>query len=162
MMQDLGRKYVRYINHTYKRSGTLWEGRYKSSLVDSEKYLFTCMQYIELNPVRASMVTHPGGYHWSSYKHNAMGDSDSLITSHLIYKQLGYAESQQQYAYREMFRNHLDKNEVHDIRESLNQELVLGRDNFKVKIEEMTKRQVKPSPIGRPKIAEEQGSYFIF
>ena len=72
-MQDLGRKYVKYINATYRRTGTLWEGRYKASLVDSEAYLLTCMRYIELNPVRANMARHPGDYSWSSYAHNAQG-----------------------------------------------------------------------------------------
>jgi putative transposase len=62
MMQDLRRPYVRYINHTYQRTGTLWEGRYKAGLIDSETYLLTCMRYIELNPVRAGMVSHPGEY----------------------------------------------------------------------------------------------------
>ena len=161
MMQDLGRKYVRYINHTYKRTGTLWEGRYKSSLVDSERYLFTCMRYIELNPVRASMVIHPGDYGWSSYACNAMGRSDPLISKHLLYTELGDDQSQQQYAYRELFRNHLDNNEIHSIRESLNQELVLGRDDFKEKIQLMTKRQVNAAKLGRPRIAEERGCYLI-
>ncbi len=73
MMQSLGRCYVKYINHAYQRTGTLWEGRYKASLVDSERYLLTCMQYIESNPVRASMVEHPGDYRWSSYSYNAYG-----------------------------------------------------------------------------------------
>ena len=161
MMQDLGKKYVRYINHTYKRTGTLWEGRYKSSLVDSEKYLFTCMRYIELNPVRASMIIHPGDYCWSSYACNAMGESNPLITNHLLYSELGNEPSQQQYAYRELFRNHLDDNEIHSIRKSLNQELVLGRDDFKEKIQLMTKRQVNAAKLGRPRIAEEQGCYLI-
>ncbi len=71
MMQDLGRKYVRYINHSYKKSGTLWEGRYKASLVDSEIYLLTCMRNIEINPVRAGMVETPGEYKWSSYTANS-------------------------------------------------------------------------------------------
>jgi len=71
MMQSLGRRYVRYVNHTYKRTGTLWEGRYKSSLVQSENYLLTCSRYIELNPVRANMVETPAEYRWSSYGHNA-------------------------------------------------------------------------------------------
>lgn len=161
MMQDLGRKYVRYINHTYKRSGTLWEGRYKSSLVDSEKYLFTCMRYIELNPVRASMVTHPGDYHWSSYACNAMGEFNPLIKKHLLYTELGLTKPQQQHTYRELFRNHLDENEIHSIRETLNQELVLGRDDFKEKIKQMTKRQVEPTKMGRPRIEEVHGVYLI-
>lgn len=73
MVQDLGRKYVRYINRTYGRTGTLWEGRYKASLVDGESYLLSCMRYIEMNPVRAGMVSNPAGYRWSSHQGNACG-----------------------------------------------------------------------------------------
>jgi len=162
MMQDLGRKYVRYINHTYKRTGTLWEGRYKSSLVDSEKYLLSCMRYIEMNPVRASMVLHPGDYRWSSYACNAMGKINDLVASHPLYDSLGDNEKLRLYTYRELFSNQLDKDEIHSIRDALNQELVLGRDDFKEKIEEMTNRQAKPAIIGRPRISEEQGMYLIF
>ncbi len=161
MMQDLGRKYVRYINHAYRRTGTLWEGRYKSSLVDSEKYLFTCMKYIELNPVRASMVTHPGDYQWSSYGFNGMGKDNAMISMHVIYEQLGSNESERQFAYRELFNGNLDKNELHRIRNALNQELVLGRDDFKEKIAKMTKRQVNPAQMGRHKIEEESSVYLI-
>jgi len=161
MMQDLGRKYVYYINHTYKRTGTLWEGRFKSSLVDSEKYLLTCMRYIELNPVRASMVMHPGEYPWSSYASNAMGESNALIQQHILYEQLGSNKCNQQYLYRELFKHHLDDVDIHSIREAVNQELVLGRDDFKEKIKQMTKRQVKPAPMGRPKVEEEMGVYLI-
>ena len=85
MMQDLGRKYVRYINRTYQRTGTLWEGRIKASLVDSDAYLFTCMRYVELNPVRAHMVEHPGQYGWSSYACNASGKLRSYSTSSTLY-----------------------------------------------------------------------------
>src|ERR1017187_9011678 len=70
-MQSIGRRYVQYFNHVYGRTGTLWEGRYKSTLIDSERYLLTCMRYIELNPVRAEMLAHPGDYPWSSYRANA-------------------------------------------------------------------------------------------
>ena len=161
MMQDLGRKYVRYINHTYKRTGTLWEGRFKSSLVDSEKYLLTCMRYVELNPVRASMVAHPGDYQWSSYANNAMGKTSALISQHILYEQLGSNKLERQFSYRELFKHHLDNAEIHSIRDALNQEMVLGRDDFKEKIEQMTKRQVKPAPMGRPKVEEEAGVYFV-
>jgi len=112
MMQDLGRKYVRYVNSTYKRTGTLWEGRYKASLVDSEKYLLTCMRYIELNPVRANMVSHPGEYQWTSYHSTANGDKDPLLQTHPIYDVLGADELMRQYAYREFFRTHLDDKEI--------------------------------------------------
>ena len=164
LMQDVGRKYVRYVNHTYHRSGTLWEGRFKSSLVDSEAYLLVCMRYIELNPVRAGMIAHPGEYRWSSYAHNAYGRSDCAVSSHPLYTALGTDSAQRQEAYRELFRHHLDASLTHAIREAVNQELVLGRDRFKERIEEMTKRQTRPRKTGRPHtpdVAEAGADYYM-
>ena len=138
MMQDLGRKYVHYINHTYQRTGTLWVGRYKASLVDSEAYLLTCMRYIELNPVRANMVAQPSEYQWSSYAAYATGKTYPLIEPHSLYQSLAGTAKAWHDAYRELFRNHLDAEQVHLTREALNQELVIGRDDFKLKIEQMT------------------------
>jgi putative transposase len=82
MMQYIGRHYVPYINYTYGTSGSIWEGRYKASLVHDEEYLLTCMRYIELNPVRANMVRAPGQYRWSSFRQNGLGKPDSLVTAH--------------------------------------------------------------------------------
>jgi putative transposase len=152
LMQDVGRKYVRYINYTYRRSGTLWEGRYKASLIDSEVYLLTCMRYIELNPLRANMVAHPSEYRWSSYATNAHGQDNLLLTLHPVYRQLGLDPASCQHAYRELFRNHMDYATIHDIREALNQELVLGREDFKDRIELMSKRQTRPGRSGRPRM----------
>jgi len=164
-MQDLGRKYVRYINHTYQRTGTLWEGRYKSCLIDSDAYLLTCMRYIELNPVRARMVIHPGAYRWSSYAANANGQANTLLSPHPVYEQLGVDGDSRRHAYRERFRHHMDNDLLHTIRETLNQELVLGRDDFKDRIVQMTARQTRPGQNGRPRIAEVKepmGDYYVF
>ncbi len=162
MMQDLGRKYVRYINQTYQRTGTLWEGRFKASLVDSDAYLLTCMRYIELNPVRANMVAHPDEYRWSSYTCNANGKVDRIVQPHPLYTALDKTTKQRQFAYRELFRmHHLEFDQIHAIRDALNQQLVLGRDDFKDKIEEMTNRQTRPLPLGRPKIEEDEAVYFF-
>ena len=160
MMQDLGRKYVRYINHTYKRTGTLWEGRFKASLVDSDAYLLTCMRYIELNPVRASMVAHPSEYRWSSYACNASGKIDTLVKNHPLYTALDVESDQRQFAYRELFSKHLEPDQIHSIRDALNQQLVLGRDDFKDKVEEMTNRQTRPKPLGRHRVEEDEPSYY--
>jgi len=162
MMQALGRRYVRYFNHMYQRTGTLWEGRYKSSLIDSDRYLLTCMRYIELNPVRARMVEHPGEYQWSSYLANAQLAEDRLIHNHPLYSQLGTGTDERQSAYRELFRNHIDNDTVHEIRAALNQELVLGRSYFKDKIKEMTNRQTEPGKPGRPHVEEEGACYYVF
>ena len=161
MMQALGRRYVYYINKTYKRTGTLWEGRYKSSLIDSDNYLLTCMRYIELNPVRANMVNHPGEYKWSSYHTNAQRGLEPIIEPHPVYTELGIATEERQAAYRELFRHHMDNETLHDIRKSLNHELVLGRSHFKDRIEEITKRQTRLGQPGRPRVEEEEGVYYI-
>lgn len=161
MMQDLGRKYVRYINHTYKRTGTLWEGRFKASLVDSDAYLLTCMRYIELNPVRANMVGHPGEYPWSSYACNANGKQNNLIQPHPLYTVLDKNPEQRLVVYRELFRMHLESDQIHAIRDALNQQLVLGSDDFKDKIEAMTNRQTRPRPLGRHRIEEDEVVYYF-
>lgn len=162
VMQDLGRKYVKYINGVYRRSGTLWEGRYKASLIDSEAYLLTCMRYIELNPVRANMVSHPGEYRWSSFTRNAQGKASPQIQPHPLYQALGPTNDQRQHAYRELFRTHLAPDQLHLIREAVNQELVLGREDFKAKIEQMTKRQTRRGKDGRPRIEESPRIYYYF
>lgn len=166
VMQDVGRRYVRYINHVYRRSGTLWEGRYKSSLVDSEAYLLTCMRYIELNAVRAGMVQHPGDYRWSSYGRNAYGTPNKIITPHPLYTQLGGDLAGQQHAYRELFRYHVDRDALHAIREALDQELVLGRDNFKDRIEQLANRQTRSGRPGRPRrmegVEDPVGNYYVY
>jgi len=161
MMQALGRRYVYYIKKTYKRTGTLWEGRYKSSLIDSDGYLLTCMRYIELNPIRANMVSHPGEYKWSSYQANAQNGVDPLIGYHPLYTALGPTDEVRQSAYRELFRHHIDNETIHEIRESLNHELVLGCSYFKEKIEKMTERQTRFGHPGRPKIEEEEAIYYV-
>lgn len=160
-MQDLGRKFVRYINHSYGRTGSLWEGRFKASLIDSEAYLLTCMRYIEMNPVRAGMVEHPGEYLWSSYGVNANGKPNNMLTRHPLYLSLGHTREAREHAYRELFRSHLNSSELHQVREALNQELVLGRDDFKDKIEAMLKRQTRPGTPGRPRVEEERAIYSV-
>lgn len=89
LMKALGQRYVQYVNRTYRRSGTLWEGRFRSCLTQEESYLLACQRYIELNPVRAGMVEHPAEYHWSSYPSNAQGEPDSLLKPHSLYQAFG-------------------------------------------------------------------------
>ena len=162
MMQSVGAKYVRYVNSTYKRTGTLWEGRYKASLVDSNNYFLVCMCYIELNPVRAGMTDVPGEYKWSSYQCNAYGHDLSYITQHPVYVALSEDSNERLHYYRELFSNALDYDQLHDIREALNQEMVLGSSRFKEKIEEMTNRRVVPGKPGRPKVKVEESQSFYF
>ena len=161
VMQDVGRKYVRYINRTYSRTGTLWEGRFKSCLVDSDAYLLTCMCYIEMNPVRADMVSHPGDYPWSSYACNASNVDNKIIQAHQLYNELGETNQSRQSAYQALFNHQPAADDMCSIRDMLNQELVLGRDDFKEKIEAMTKRQTRSGKGGRSSVKEAQGIYSI-
>ena len=114
--RGLGSRYVQYVNYTYKRSGTLWEGRYKSSLIDSERYLLTCYRYIELNPVRAGMVKGAGDYKWSSYATHALGQTNELIQDHSCYLALGATEESRRTAYQALFRHQVDEETLTGIR----------------------------------------------
>lgn len=152
MMQALGRRYVRYFNREYQRSGTLWEGRFRSSLVQSEQYLLRCYRYIELNPVRAHMVSDPSEYAWSSYHCNALGKGSSLCSPHSEYLLLGKTSAQRQRAYRALFSDVIDGNLLDDIRCSLNKGLAFGGEQFKKEIEAMHCRRVRPAKLGRPKV----------
>jgi putative transposase len=147
MMQAQGRKYVQYFNYTYARTGTLWEGRYKSTLVDAENYLLTVYRYIELNPVRAGMVVHASEYPWSSYQGNALGKSIQLLTPHELYIQLGKADEERQSAYRALFRGRMPGRDLTAIREATNKAWVLGSDRFRAQIEAKTGR--RSTPLGR-------------
>ena len=154
-LQLIGRYYVQYFNHTYQRTGTLWEGRYKATLIDSETYLLTCMRYIELNPVRAGMVSHPSEYPWSSYRYNALGQPNPLITPHLQYRRLGKAEEERQAAYRQLFRHHIPEASLAEIREATNKAWVLGNDRFKQRIQKLLERRVEPAARGGDRKSEE-------
>jgi putative transposase len=150
LMQSVGRRYVQYINHTYKRSGTLWEGRHKASLIQSDQYLLACMRYIELNPVRADMVKMPEDYKWSSHRTNAQGAKDELLTPYTEYEALGSTPEQKQEAYRALFNAQLDPETLAEVRTALNGELVTGTGRFKAEIETMLGRRVQPGKRGRP------------
>jgi putative transposase len=148
MMQMLGRYYVQYFNYTYKRTGTLWEGRYKASLIDSEAYALLCYRYIELNPVRANMVSHPSEYPWSSYRANAMGQHSGLVSPHIMYMALGQSEAVRQSQYRELFATQIDEISLNKMREATNKAWVLGSDYFKEKIEKQLNRQAEKKARG--------------
>jgi len=153
LMQSVGRRYVPYINAHYGRTGTLWEGRYKASLVDSAGYLLSCYRYIEMNPVRAQMVGHPGEYRWSSYAAHAQNHEDPLIRDHREYLALGRSGDERQRAYRALFRSRLGKAELSAIRSALNECRVYGSERFKDTIEVALKRSVRAGKAGRPRKA---------
>ncbi len=150
MMQYVGRYYVPFINSKYGTSGSIWEGRYKSSLVHEDEYLLACMRYIELNPVRAQMVKHPRNYRWSSYRANAEGKSDELLTPHTLFSQLGRTTAARKDAYRELFKTQIDDEVLSDIRASWQTGTPLGNDRFKERVERKLQCKVGQPRRGRP------------
>ena len=150
MMQSLGRRYVRYFNFSYKRTGTLWEGRFKSCLAQEEIYLLQLYRYIELNPVRAGMVEQPSVYTWSSYAVNALGKTSELCTPHPLYLALGNEAKERQANYRELFKHPVDGKLLEEIRQTANKGMALGNDRFKVEVERLTGQRVTPQKMGRP------------
>lgn len=162
LVMSLGRRYVQYINRTYQRTGTLWDSRYKSSLIQTEVYLLACMRYIELNPVRARMVRDPADYRWSSYRFHAFGRSNKLIAPHAEYLNLGADEPSRQSAYRALFRDVLDREAIADIRLCIDQGRPLGNARFHALLEGVTGHPVEPRPRGRPRKRTETGSGSTF
>ena len=156
LMQSIGRRYVQYINRSYRRTGSLWEGRFKSSLVQAEAYLLTCMRYIELNPVRANMVNDPAQYRWSSYRHNGLGQAEERIAPHPLYLALGDGAAHRQAAYRGLFRSELDAEALADIRIALAQGQPLGSERFnEIMCAAVGVRRAQQRP-GRPKAKRDQ------
>lgn len=151
LMKLLGQRYVQHINRTYTRSGTLWEGRFRSSVIQQNGHFLVCQRYIEMNPVRAGILKNPSKYRWSSYGVNGQGDSSKLITQHLTYKEMGRDDQERQSVYRELFRHELDPGEIDRIRKATNGNFVLGSSHFQEEVETMLGRRVAPGRPGRPK-----------
>lgn len=151
MMKHLGQRYVQYVNRTHGRSGTLWDGRFRSCIVQDEAYLLSCYRYIELNPVRAGVVDHPAKYRWSSYRANAEGEPNPLLEPHRIFLGL---ESQGETAranYRELFRLELGPRLLTDIGRATNGNFALGDAQFLARVEAAVGRRVTPRKVGRPR-----------
>ncbi len=151
-LQSLGRRYVQYFNAMYDRTGTLWEGRYRATLIEGEEYFLTCCRYIELNPVRAELVKHPRDYPWSSYHYHAEGKANNLLTAHSLYQRLGRSAEARQQAYRTLFRHHLSGETLDTIREATNKAWVLGSEKFKDRMAKKLDRRIEPLPRGRPSL----------
>ncbi len=154
LMKHLGQRYAQYINRTYRRSGTLWEGRFRSCLTQDETYVLSCYRYIELNPVRANMVADPSDYLWSSYRANAMGEDNDLLAPHYLYSALGHSSAMRHLAYQNLFKAQLADNMINKIRQSTNGNFVLGNEKFKKEIEFTLNQRVSPCRPGRPKRKE--------
>jgi putative transposase len=158
LMKFLGQLYVQYVNRSYRRTGSLWEGRFRSCLVDTEGYLLYCHRYIECNPVRAGMAKRPGDYPWSSYRANAEGADDPLLTAHAVVQALGRTPVERQAAYRELFRQDLEPGVVDQIRDTTNGGFALGSDRFRQDIAytlgrytERQRRGPKPKAAADPR-----------
>jgi putative transposase len=151
LMKGLGQRYVQYINRTYRRSGTLWEGRFRSCLVQDDAYLLSCYRYIEVNPVRAGMVEHPAEYRWSSYRANAQAERHLLCKPHPLYIAHGNSPEARASAYRELFRHELDPGLVDQLRAATNGNYAFGNQRFTEEVELALGRRVTPGKPGRPR-----------
>ena len=150
-MQALGRRYVRHVNAAYRRSGTLWEGRYRAAPIDGEAYFLACCRYIELNPVRAGMAARPRDYRWSSYRAHGLGRDDALVSAHPLYLALGRSRAARQAAYRALFRERLAADFVDGLRAATNGGWAFGDARFHHEIAAASGRRVAPLPPGRPR-----------
>lgn len=150
VIQSVGRRYVQYFNFNgaYGRTGTLWEGRYKATLIDTESYLLTCYRYIDLNPVRACLVEHPVQYRWSSYRANALGEADQLVTPHAQYLDLGADSPIHQTAYRDILKDEIGDCTLRDIRQATNKGWALGDTRFYNAIANLLNRRAQPLTKG--------------
>jgi putative transposase len=166
LMQYTGRYYVQHFNRRYERSGTLWEGRYRATLLDPDRYLLVASRYVELNAVRAGLVDMPADYEWSSYAANATGADDDLVRPHPVYLALGASPDARRAAYRNGFDEPLDERLVQRIRDATNKAWVLGDDAFCRAIEDKLNRRARPRQRGgdrrsaayRQSVAERGGS----
>jgi len=152
IMQYIGRRYVPYINHKYGYSGSIWEGRFKSNLIDTSEYLFVCMKYIELNPVRANMVERPEAFRYSSFHGNALNRADILLTEHEEYLKFSDNKDIRCSMYRSLFDADLDKDDLQSIREGYKSGTPIGSERFIQKIEQALDRKVGKTKPGRPKV----------
>lgn len=154
LMQSTGRRYSRYFNTRYQRTGTLFEGRYRSSVVQSERYFLTCMKYIEENPVRAGMVARPDWFRWSSHSQNATGSPQGMVNPHQEYLRLGRDAVTRGTQYRGLFRVPVPQMDLDVIRESLGSNRVLGDEGYRKAIEKALGRPAGIPTVGRPRKPE--------
>ena len=150
MIQALGRQYVRFFNQQNQRTGTLWEGRYRSCLVQPERYLLEMCRYIELNPVRLELVSHAADYNWSSYQINANGKPSALCKPHSEYLKLGESKAEMAEKYFASCEQSISEDLLEEIRDSTNKGLAFGDESFKIEVEKMTGRRVRSLKSGRP------------
>lgn len=149
LMKSVAQRYAQYFNKAHRRTGYLWEGRFKSCLVQAERYALACQRYIEMNPVRAGMVRAAGDFRWSSFRVNAHGENSSVVTPHIEYQQLGRTPAERQAAYRDLFGSAADAAPLEQIRRATNGGFVLGDALFKNSVARALGRRVEASSPGR-------------
>lgn len=150
-MQSVGRRYVRYLNRRVERTGTLWEGRYRATVVDTDTYFFRVSRYIEMNPVRAALAPDPYAYRWSSHRANAHGQIDPLVTPHALYESLGPDLASRAATYRGFFNETLSDAVLKTIRDATNRGWALGDAAFQERMSALGGRRATPLPKGRRK-----------
>ncbi len=153
MMQAVGRRYVRYFNDRQKRTGTLWEGRFKSSLIQSERYLLACMAYIDLNPVRAAVVAQPGDYLWSSYANHVGQRQEPWLTPHPLYWELGNTPFAREIAYANLVQSGIASVQQTALTDATLRGWALGEPEFVADLQKRTPRRVSKTTAGRPPLA---------
>jgi putative transposase len=158
LMKGIGQLHTQYMNRTYGRTGSLWEGRFRSCLVQAEDYLLACYRYIEMNPVRANLVFHPRAYPWSSYLANAEGKASALVTPHDEYVRLGHAEEERRYRYQELVAEVLDSRLIDAIRAATNGNFALGDAAFRQRVSMALGRRASRGSPGRPHAYEKPGN----
>jgi putative transposase len=156
LMKDLGQLHTQYVNRQYGRSGTLWEGRFKSCIVQSENYLLSCYRYIELNPVRAGLCGHPAEYPWSSFPFNAQGVRGGLVSPHDEFRRLGANDAERTLAYASLLESALDARRLEEIRSATNGNFALGDATFRRKLAARIGRRVERGHPGRPAAQQEK------
>ncbi|MDB5859652.1 MAG: hypothetical protein JWQ76_3341 [Ramlibacter sp.] len=150
MMQAVGRRYVRKFNLRYQRTGTLWEGRYRSTLIQSERYLLACMAYIDLNPVRAGLAADPADYPWSSHQHYIGRRPDKLVTPHALYWEMGNTPFARDQSYSEMVRAGIGAEQQRALTDSALRGWALGEPDYVAELQRRTDRRVAKGQAGRP------------
>ena len=159
LMRNLGQRYVQYFNKRHRRTGTLWEGRFRSCVVESARYVIACYRYIEMNPVRAGLVAVPGAYRWSSHLANTGERADALISPHPEFLALAIDDVARRTAYRRLFEGDADDAVIRMIRESTNGGYPLGSELFNTSVSGSTARRLKPGKAGRPSKRDGEGKH---
>ncbi len=150
MMQSLGRRYVGWFNRRHERTGTLWEGRFRATVIETERYFLACQRYIELNPVRAGIVADPFNFEWSSARHHGGIEPDQIVSDHSVFWALGNTPFEREAAYRELLAQGMADAEVKTITQATLQAKVLGNAAFVAKLSRLMERQLVVRPRGRP------------